>query len=71
MTVLYQVWCRRGIKDHLKPDMVLYADLPRMRASNTPQSTIPDSILATSTCPDIVIIEQKYITLTEQTISPS
>ena len=61
----------RGLKDDLEPDMVLYADLPRMRSE--PQTTskvlaIPDSILVTSAHPDIVIIEQNRDTLIELTI---
>ena len=45
----------RGLKDHLETDMVLYADLWGMRASDNPQGTIPDSILVTSAHSDIVI----------------
>ena len=44
--------------------MVLYADLPGMRASDNPQGTIPDSILITSACPDITINEQNVVALT-------
>ena len=48
--------------------MVLYVDLPGMRASDNPQGTIPDSILVTSAHPDIVITEQNVVTLIELTI---
>ena len=33
----------------------VYADLPGMRASESPQGTIPSSLMVTSYCPDIVI----------------
>ena len=55
-------------KDHLEPDMVLYANLPGMRASDSPQGTIPDSILITSARPDIIITKQNAVTLIELTI---
>ena len=58
----------RGLKDHLEPDMVLYADLPGMIASDNPQGTIPDSILVTSARSDIIIIEQIFATFIELTI---
>ena len=58
----------RRLKDHLEPDLVLFADLPGMRASDNPQGIIPDSILVTSARPDIVIIERKVVTLIELTI---
>ena len=48
--------------------MVLYADLPGMRASDNSQGTIPDSILVTSARPDIIITEEKAVTLIELTI---
>ena len=36
----------------------VYADLPGMRASDSPQTTIPPSLLITHYCPDIVIYNQ-------------
>ena len=58
----------RGIKDHLEPDIEIYADLPEMRASENPQGTIPDNVIITSTHPNIVIIEQGCVHLIELTI---
>ena len=49
----------RGIKDHVEPDVMLYADLG-MTASDNPQSYASESILVAS---DIIIIEQKDLTL--------
>ena len=54
----------RGTKDH----MVIYANLPGMTATDKPQGTIPDTILITSAHPDIVIVEQKDVTLLELSI---
>ena len=36
-----------------------------MRASNNPLTTIPESILVTSACPDIVLVEEDDITRVE------
>ena len=58
----------RGIKDHLDPDTVLYADLPGMRTSENPPATIPDNILITPARPDIVMVAQSDVTLIELTI---
>ena len=57
-----------GIKDHLDPDTVLYADLPGMRTSENPPATIPDNILITPAHPDNVMVAQSDVTLIELTI---
>ena len=49
--------------------MMLCADLQGMKVSDNPQGTIPNSTVVTSAHPDIVIIEQKDVTLIELTIS--
>ena len=41
----------------------LYADLPGIRASDCPQSTIPPSLIITSYCPDLVIYNQEINSL--------
>ena len=45
-----------------------YADIPGIRALDNPLATIPESIVVTTACPDVVIIEQKDVTLSELTI---
>ena len=37
----------------------IYADLPGLRASDSPQATIPPSLLITPYCPDIMIHNQR------------
>ena len=58
----------RGIKTILHPQARLIADLPNLRATDNPPSTIPSEILDTTARPDIVIIQQHEITLPELTI---
>ena len=53
----------RGIKNHLDPDM----DLPGLQAAENQLVTLPEVILATIVCPDM-IIKQKDVTLIELTI---
>ena len=45
-----------------------YADIPGIRALDNPLVTIPESIVVTTAYPDVVIIEQKDVTLSELTI---
>ena len=54
--------------DHLEDNVTLYVDLPNMRASDNPLTTIPESILVTSAHPDIVLVEEDDTTLLELTI---
>ena len=49
-------------------DTEIYADLPGLRASDSPPATVPLHVLVTSARPDIVIIEDATITLLELTI---
>ena len=58
----------RGIKAHLDGDIKMYADLPGMRSNDNPISTIPENILVTSACPDMVLVGEDEVTLTELTI---
>ena len=57
-----------GIKTILHPQARLIADLPNLRATDNPPSTIPSEILDTTARPDIVIIQQHEITLLELTV---
>ena len=57
-----------GLSDHLEDNVTLYADLPNMRASGNPLATIPESILITTACPDIVLVEDDEVILLELTI---
>ena len=60
-----------GISNLLAEDtsVCIYADLPRMRASESPQGTVPISLMVTSYRPDIVIhlVTSNSITLLELT----
>ena len=58
----------QGIKEHLDSDTTLYADLPGLRASDNPVSTIPESTLVTSARPDTVLIRADEISLIELTV---
>ena len=58
----------KSIKEHLDSDTTLYADLPGMRASDNPLSTIPEDILITAARPDIVLGRKEEIILIELTI---
>ena len=57
-----------GLRDYLEDNVILYADLPNMRASDNPIATIPESTLITSARPDIVLVGHDEITLLELTI---
>ena len=57
-----------GLRNYLEDNVILYADLPNMRASDNPIATIPESTLITSACPDIVLVGHDEITLLELTI---
>ena len=46
----------------------IYADLPGLRASDSPPATVPHNIIETSARPDIVIIKEDVVTLIELTI---
>ena len=56
------------LRSHFLPDAEIYADLPGLRASDSPPATLPLRILVTSARPDIVIIDGDVITLLELTI---
>ena len=57
------------IKPHLKEGWVLYADLPKRRASEAPQITISTSILCTPLRPDLVLVgSDSTISLLELTV---
>ena len=51
----------RGIQEHLDSDTTLYADLPGMRESDNPISTLPAIILVTSAHPDMVLVEEDEV----------
>ena len=57
-----------GLHDHLEDNVILYADLPKMRTNDNPLAIIPESILTTSVCLDIVLVGDDEITLLELTI---
>ena len=59
----------KSIKRHLDSDTTLYADLPGMRVNENPPSTIPDEILVTSFCLDIILIDKNRVKLIELTVS--
>ena len=48
--------------------LIIYADLPNLRASESPPSTIPVSLVTTTARPDMVIIDGNVVTLLEMTI---
>ena len=56
------------LRSHFLPDTEIHADLPGLRASDSPPTTLPLRILVTSARPDIVIIDGDIITLLELTI---
>ena len=58
----------RGIIPALSKDERLYADLPNHRVCDNPPTTIPQDIVPTSACPDLVIIREKEVLLLELTI---
>jgi len=57
-----------GLREHLQPGERLYADLPGLRATDNPPSTIPAEILDTSARPDIVIVSANEIIFIELTV---
>ena len=57
-----------GIRPLLGDGTKLYADLPGMRANDSPTSTIPENLLITSARPDIVLVGDCEVTLIELTI---
>ena len=57
-----------GLRKCLQPGERLYADLPEMRATDVPPTTIQAEILDTSACPDIVIVRASEIILIELTV---
>ena len=61
-----QFW--NTLQSHFLPDTEIYADLPGLRASDSPPTTLPLRILVTSARPDIVNIDSDIITLLELTI---
>ena len=56
------------MRSHFLPNTEIYADLPGLRASDSPPATLPLCIVVTSARPDIVIIDGDVITLLELTI---
>ena len=66
MTVLLKLFS--SFKSFIGEVEALYVDLPGKRASDTPQATVPVSILATSVRPDMVVIRGLEITLIEFTV---
>ena len=54
---------------HLLYGTTLYADLPGLRASENPATTIPTSVATTTARPDVVIIQNNRITLLELTVA--
>ena len=58
----------QDLRDHLEDNVTLYVDLPNMRASDNPLTTIPESILVTSAHPDIVLVEEDDTTMLELAI---
>ena len=46
------------LKKHLKANCSIYADLENWRATENPPGTIPPSVFATRSAPDIVIVDQ-------------
>ena len=57
-----------GTVDYLQPNEKLYADIPGMRVTDNPPSTVPMDIIATSDRPDIVIISSNHLLLIELTV---
>ena len=55
-------------KSYLLDGTTLYADLPGLRASENPATTIPTSVTATTARPDVVVIQDNRITLLELTV---
>ena len=53
------------LRVHLQPGERLYADLPGMRVTDNPPTTIPVELLDTSARPDIVIVRASEIVLLE------
>ena len=52
----------------MPPDTKLYADLPGLRACESPIATIPTDLSTTSARPDIVLIPESNVTMVELTI---
>ena len=62
------IYRRSWLREYLQPGERLYADLPRLRVTDNPLSTIPAEILDTSARPDIVIVSTSEIILIELTV---
>ena len=52
----------------LLPSSTLYADLPNLRAEETPPTTIPPQLVCTSSRPDIVIVQDQAVKMIELTV---
>ena len=57
-----------SIRDQIDSSSELYADLPNLRASDSPPATIPSNISTTSSRPDLALIEDSTVSLLELTV---
>ena len=57
-----------GLVDYLQPNEKPYADIPGMRVTDNPPSTVSIDTIATSARPDIVITSPNHLLLIELTV---
>ena len=56
------------IKEEIPPSSKLYADLPGLRASESPTATLPTNLSTSTARPDIVLTTESSVTMLELTI---
>ena len=55
------------VKDH-NPAAIVFADIPNLRACESPPATVPTQLATTTARPDIVLYQDKSVTLLELTV---
>ena len=57
-----------GLRNLLPPSNSIFADLPNLRADESPPATVPPQLLCTSARPDIVICKDNVVQIIELTV---
>ena len=56
------------VLNEIPPCAKLYADLPGLRASESPPATLPADLSTSTARPDIVLVSEESVTMLELTI---
>ena len=60
-----------SVRQKVPPQFKLYADLPGLRACDSPPATIPANISTSTARPDLVFISINSVTMIELTVPPN